>query len=229
MTINGWEISEAGAKQASVVWGYSGITPKSVWTPGSPIPVLLAPQPGFKPLQVILAVEGNGRDAIRNNISLILSKLMTEVEIVLDRIEHTFHGTLKSYTAEESSRKRWHKLTLNLEGYETGTEVTVSGTGSVTMLNPGTAETPLVITLTPTAGISAVTVSIPGAGWTASFANLGSGTPVEINGETGLITENGVLKEAEITKLPAIMPGTSVLGCSSQMVNMSVTFRPRYL
>ena len=154
---------------------------------------------------------------------------MAEVEIMLDGLEHTFHGTLKSFSAEESSRKRWHKLTLNLEGYETGVAVTVSGTSSVTLSNPGTAETPIVITLTPAAGISAVTVSIPRAGWTASLTNLGSGTPVVINGETGLITENGVLKEAALTKLPAIKPGTSVLGCSSQMVGMSVTFKPRYL
>lgn len=229
MTINGWEISEAGAKQVSVAWGYSAISPRSVWAAGSPSPALLSPQVGFKPLQVIVSVSGNGRNTIRDNISYLLSKMIGTIDIQLDGFLNSFRGTLRAHTVEELSRKRWHKVTLSLEGYEYGDQITETGTAEIEVYNPGTAETPIRIEVSSSVALGATTISCTETGWNITLPGVASGSAAIIDGDTGLVTQNGALLAAVFTELPTIMPGISHLTASNPGADLTVKLNPRYL
>ena len=229
MTINGWEISEAGAKQVNVVWGYSVINPRSVWVGGSPTPVLINPQAGFKPLQIVLSVNGNGRNEIRDNISFLLSKMTGILDIQMDGFLNSFRGTLKNYTAEELSKKRWHKVTLNLEGYEYGDLVTANDTEEVEVENTGTAETPVRIEVSSSVALGSTVISCTETGWSITLPGVASGSAAIIDGETGLVTQNGVLLAAVFTELPTVMPGVAHFTASNPGADLTVKFNPRYL
>ena len=224
MTINGWDIAEAGAKQVNVIWGYSAITPRSVWIPGSPSPVLLRQQAGFKPLQVIMSVSADGRNAIRENISILLSKMIGKLDIQMDGFLNSFCGTLKSYSTEELSRKKWHKVTLNFEGYEYGDRVTVSGGQTVEVTNQGTAETPARIECS----MGSTTVSCTETGWSLTIPGYNV-DPVVIDGETGIVTQNNALIAAVFDELPTVPPGTVHFTVANAMATLAVKFNPRYL
>lgn len=226
MTIDGWDIASANAKQFQVVWGYSEYSNRSEWVTGSRMPVLLAGNTGFKPLRVVMVVKGDGREAIRTNVSKILARLTGPVDITLDGFTHKFRGKLRAHSANEMSRRRWHALTLDLDGYEYSDQVTVSGSTSISVTNPGTLPTPAVVTITPTAGMSNLTIE--GLGDTITLANIESGKPVIINGETGLITQDGALKDADLYSLPAVQPGSSVVTCNRSQAQISIAFKPRF-
>lgn len=229
MTINGWEISEAGAKQVNVVWGYSAVNPRSIWVAGSPSPVLISPQAGFKPLQIVISVCGNGRNTIRDNISYLLSKMIGTLDIQMDGFLNSFRGTLKAHTVEELSRRRWHKVTLNLEGFEYGDQITEEGTEEVEVYNPGTAETPVKIEVSSSVALGSTTISCEETGWTLTLPGVASGSAAVIDGETGLVTQNGALVAAVFTELPTVMPGTAHFTASNPGADLTVKFNPRYL
>ena len=51
-----------------------------------------------------------------------------------------------------------------------------------------------------------------------------------MNGETGLITEDGEIKagEVEMWELPSLMPGENTITVDEN-VNLTISFLPRYL
>ena len=227
MTIDGWDVLNANARQFNVIWGYHSINSTSEWLPGNNSPTLFENTIGFKPLQVILCAKDEGRNAIRMDISRILAALKGPVSIELDNMDHAFYGILRSFSAEETAIKRWHQLTLNLEGYECGRTVTVSGSGSIEIENPGTLPSPAVLTITPTAGMSNLTIQ--GLGDVFTIENLQSGETVVIDGETGLITQGGALKEVDFYTLPVVQPGNSTVIISRSQATVQVDFKPRYM
>lgn len=228
MTINGWDIRNALAKQWNVSWGYHEMTNSSAWAAGSKIPVVLPSKIGWKNLKIVLVVKGlAGRETIRENVSLILSKLQGSAEIVLDGFNHLFYGVLKSYTAEEMAMKRWHVLTLNLIGYEYAQQVSKSGTSSLTIRNPGTADSPAILALTSTVGKDSVTIT--GLGDDIVLTTVPANTQIVVDGETGLITQGTALKDTGIFTLPYLAPGTNIVTCNQSTVTMTVTYKPRYM
>ena len=229
MTINGWDISEACAKQVSVVFGFSAITAKSMWPAGSPSPILIKPQTGTKSLRVILSVRDEGRTRIRDNVSLILSKMVGILEIELDGFLNTFRGTLRSFASEETSRKRWHKITVDLEGYEHAAEKIFTGTASVAVKNVGTAETPVRIEVSSSVALGSMTITCTETGWGISLPGVASGSALVIDGETGLVTQNGALVEATFHRLPTVPPGVSHFASSNPGANLTVKISPRFM
>lgn len=227
MTINGWNISNASAKQFNVIWGYSEITNKSQWVERANNPVVFDSITGFKPLRIVMVVYGNSREAIRGNISTVLSKLLKPSTIVLDGFTHKFYGYLRAHSAEETAKKRWHVLTLDLEGYEFSSEVSVSGSTSINVNNPGTLTTPAVVTIVPSAGMSSLTIT--GLGDTITLTGVESGKTIVINGETGLITQNNALRDADLYSMPVVKPGANVVACNRSQATITVAFKPRYM
>lgn len=230
MTINGWDIASVGAKQWNVRRGYSQITNKSEWTAGSYNPVVLPSEIGFKTLQIVILVKALNKEAVQLGISSILARLKDPAEIVLDNMTRIFFGYLKSYTADESTQRRsypFHRLTLNLEGFEYSEQVTASGGPSFTVNNPGTVRTPVILTVNPTQAAGSITVS--GLGDDIVLKNVVSGRAIEINGETGVMKSNNAVANFDIWTLPTVEPGSNTVSLSSSFATATVTFKPRYM
>lgn len=238
MKINDWDIADADAKQWNVIPGYHSISSDSEWARGHPTPVLFKNEIGFKTLKITLMIKVNGRQNILERCSKILSHLLEPAELILDGFEHRFYGVLKKHTHSERVMKRWHTLTLEFDCYEFQPEVsqTFSGLMEMTVNNPGNILTPAIIEITPQIGVSQITLTgicrdaNTGEDLPVILKELETGKKIVLDGETGLITQDGTLKtEAEIWSLPALLPGENKITATSNRMDIAVRFRPRFM
>lgn len=251
MKINGWDVSEAGARQLNVTFGTHSITNVSEWSRGSPAPVLLPDAVGFKTLDISWLVRGSGREDIRAKCSQITARLLEPVELILDGCSHRFRGILaKQATLDEKvlnptlvAYNRAAKLTARFNCYEYGTledgspyTVTETKKTEITVNNPGNLLTPAVIEITPQIGVASLSVSgicqDPGNGQDlpVQIGTLESGKMVVLDGESGLMTQDGELKtDLEIWGLPVLKPGKNTITLDSDRMAVTVKFYPRYV
>ena len=228
MLIGGWNIEEAGARQFNVVWGYHGITPHSEWNQNSEVPVFADATIGFKPLQIVIVVkEPGGRESIRESVSKILTHLIKPAEIILDGMEHKFYGYLKSYTVAETSKKRFHALTLNMEGYEYGDEVEVSGMQAVEAWNGGTIPAPMQLTLTVPSGLSSLTIT--GLDDPVTLTGISSGGTILIDSENGIVKKGTALLPTSFLRFPRIPTGVVNISCDNASTSVHLVFKPRFM
>lgn len=245
MKINSWDISEASAHQLNVTPGFHSIKNDSDWVRGSPAPVLFANEIGFKNLKVSLLIKADrDRQAILDNCSLILSKLLEPVDLELDDFDHKICGVLTKHTLEENplnvpfvKYNRASTLTLEFNCYEYSDEVTQSASGStsITVTNPGNIITPAIIEITPQVGASSIELTgicrnpYTGEDIPVTIADLVTDSTVTLDGESGLFTEGGELKEVEIWELPTLLPGENKITVNNSGMDITVRFRPRFM
>lgn len=238
MKINNWDIAEANAKQWNVTIGNHSVTGASEWVRGSPNPFLCKNDIGFKPIKIVLLVKGNGREEILRNKSEILSKFLEPVELELDNFENKFRAVLTKHQTDEKSMKRWHTLTLELSGYEYGPEITESTSGESELIvnNPGNIVTPTRIEITPLISLESISVagicrSEIGLDLPVTIYNAETGKTVVLDGESGLITQEGELKAADVDMwdVPALMPGINKIITDTSRVDLTIKFYPRYM
>lgn len=154
MKIDGWDISNAKARQARYIDGHHSLSNESVWNTGSNRPIFQRNQMGFKNFTLELWVKGNGYQEIVDHRGMILSRLIGEVVLEPDWTEHKFRAVLNKYSVEESSKQRFHVLSLEFEGYEylEAEPFTIEVSTDFTIENVGTAPTPVTLELTPKGG-----------------------------------------------------------------------------
>lgn len=242
MLINGKNITEYGkVKQWRVDIKPRKMDHDSEWPRGSPMPIFQAPAATFKEITITLMVYGNGREDILHRISNILADLTDVTELSLDGWEHGFRGVLEEADVKElsdTSRRRFQQLELQFSGYEYGDEVAASTTGaSVELTNPGNVVSPAILEITPTIGAASVEItgicrdSNTGTDLPVTIKNLTTGNKIILDGITGLITENGELKAADVDmwELPTLLPGTNTITVDTEYVNIKVTVLPIYM
>lgn len=239
MLIGTKNIADFQAEQRRVTIGRLAIANESVWARGSPIPVLFSGTLGFKTIKIEVMVRGANREEILNNGSNLLSALIGPVDLTLDGFSHKFRAVLTKSSYAETVMERWHIHTLELSGYEYSDQETQtqSQAESMTIVNPGNIETPLILELTPTFGIASLTITgiardpNTGEDEPVTLKNLTTGNTVILDGETGLITEGGALKTAdmELWGLPTLLPGSNLITFSSDTLNVTAKYKPRYM
>lgn len=245
MKINGWDIAEAQAKQWNVTLGHVSVSNNSTWVRGAAAPVLLPNAIGFKSLKVTLLVKGNGREEIIKNRSTILSKCLEPLKIQLDGYSHLLRGILTKLTPTEyGTKKKFHTLVLELNCYEyeaqaDGSQFSGSASGSTDLIinNQGNLATPATVLITPQIGLASLKLSgivrdpNTGKDLPVTVKNLTTGKIITIDGETGLMTEDGQLKSGDIETygLPSLAPGTNTITLDSQHVDITVKYYPRYM
>lgn len=243
MLINGKDITEHGkVKQWRVDIKPRKMDHDSEWPRGSPVPIFQAPFTSFKEFTITLMVYGSGREDILHRISNILARLTDVTELTLDGWEHKFCGVLEESEVKELSdisRHRFQQLELQFSGYEHGDEVTATadGTGTMQIVNPGNMPSPAILELTPTIGAASVKIaglcrdSNTDTDLPVTIKNLTTGNKIILDGITGLITENGELKAADVDmwELPTLLPGSNTITVDTEYVNLKVTVLPIYM
>lgn len=274
MRINGWDISEAKGRQARFINGHHAITNGSVWNAGSNRPIFQRGQMGFKTFTLELWVKGNGYQEIVENRGEILSRLLGEVTLEPDWTTHKFQAALKKYSMEESSKQRFHVLTLEFDGYEyiESEPFTIEVSTTFAIINTGTAPTPVTLELIPKGG----PVDIPdeqmlafiicdndgaylidegdgaaiashdydtlvikglsrdprtGASLDIEIRNTTPGKKIVIDGESGLITEDGEAKidDIDIWALPDLQPGENIIKTNNNWLEVTIRYNPRFM
>ena len=240
MKINDIDISRYNARQWRVEFGQSDIKSETEWVRGSPLPFFDENYRGFKDVTVTLMVYGTSREDIRNKISDITALLLEPAELHLDGYARKFKGILTKSNVRENSdsaRKRFQTLELQFDAYEHGEELktTAAGITEIQVANPGNIVSPAVIEITPQIGIAELTItgicrdSSNGADLPVTVRTLTSGKTVVLDGVSGLITEDGQLKDAEIWELPTLLPGTNKITLSSNRMNVTIRVLPMYM
>jgi len=243
MKINGTDIALYDARQMNVDIGVADISSTGTWNKGAVVPLPNSTEFTAKSLQVVLSVHGDdGREDIIANCSKIISLCKGDLDIQLDWFDHKFKGWLKSASRTERTLHKWHLLTLEFVCYEygkavkaTSTAVTAQAKSVLTIKNPGTSKSPVILKLTPTTAKASLTVtgickdSITGSDLPVVIKNLTSGKVVELNGLTGLFTEDGAIKDMTIWGVPALDPGETTITCDSIYVSMTAEVIPIYI
>lgn len=229
MHINDINVDRFQAYQSNVTIGSHPVSNQSQWPRGSLTPVLTENAINMKTITVKIVVKGDDRERICWNVSNLLSLLLEPVTLKLDGFSHWFRAVLKSSRHDETSMENWHVLTLEFAGYEYGREIETKMTGKMLELqNAGNLPAPCVIEITPTANFSSLKISgIPDE---ITVKNLKTGIKVIIDGEKGLMTEDGSNKfsEIEIMTLPYLSPGITTI-TADQETGIMIRYKPRYM
>ncbi len=228
MKINGNSIAAFNARQLTTEYGFHSTDDKSEWPYAATLPYLSPLKIGFKPLKAVLVVKGANRETIRKNCSDILSVLVEPATLKLDGRDHLYKGTLKKYSVDERAMHRYHLLTLEFDGYEYADQDPVTGTSSVTIVNSGNLISPCRVEITPTVGVASITLtglcrdSFSGEDMPVTLVNLQTGKTVVLDGVTGEISQDGKIKEVNMWRLPSLLPGSNVITCSSEYMQITV-------
>lgn len=241
MLIGSWDISNADAKQWNVKPGFHSLKNKSEWNTGAAVPVLFQSEIGFKPFSVILVVKTEGgRPAILSRCSEILSHLTEPQELTLDGFDHKFYAVLTKFGHEETAMRRWHKLTLEFQGYEyaeTETIQSFSGATEFVVANAGNIVTPAIIEITPQIGVASIQLTgicrepETGEDLTVTIRELTTGIKVVLDGSKALFTQDGQLKagDIDIWERPTLLPGNNTITINSNRMDITVRFHPRFM
>lgn len=239
MKIDSWDIAQADARQWNVTPGFHGLKNDSEWVKGSPVPVFMRNEIGFKPLTVRILIKADGgRQAILARAGEILSHLVEPADLELDGFPHKYRAVLTGHKHEETAMQRFHALTLEFDCYEYGEEVSLPFSGQTELVvdNPGNILTPVAVEVTPQIGMAFVVLTglcrdaVTGADLPIRVGDVETGKTVTIDGETGLVTQGGELKESvEFWGLPALLPGGNRITVDSNRMDVTVRFRPRYM
>lgn len=244
MKINGWDISEAQAEQSRVVFGKHVVENRSEWTRASPVPVFMDNTIGFQGLKIDLLIRGKGREDIIKKRSQILSRLLKTADIELDDYKNRYKGILRKHSTNETDIIRWHVLTLEFDAYEyaaqaDGSPYSESASGSLqtVVTNPGNILTPAIVEIIPQIGTAQLTVTgicrdpNTGTDLPVTIRNLTTGKKVILDGETGLMTEDGALKAADIDiwEVPSLLPGSNTITMDSSRMDITVKYYPRFM
>lgn len=238
MLIGAWDIKEAGARQHRVSFENHSITNNSEWIKGDLLPTINKNTIGFQSIKTVLIIKGNSRKEILEKISQILAHCLESSELSLDGYANHYIVILKKYATEEASVNRWHLLTLEWEGYEVGDLITkeFGNQTSIVIENPGNIVAPMKISIHPTVGVSALIIKgisrniITDEEYDVVIRNTGT-DEILLDGETGLITQNGALKseDIDIWELPSLKSGKNTIELSHAGMKVTVLFRPRYM
>ena len=186
----------------------------------------------------MLVVKGEDREEISRNKSLIISKCLKPIMLTLDGYQHKFWAILKKSDTEETSMRRWHLLTLEWNCCECGDRITQTyeGEKKIIINNPGNIMTPVIVKILPQIGTATLNITgltrneLLNETYDIVVENTEISKEIILNGETGLITEDGEIKagEVEMWELPSLMPGENTITVDEN-VNLTISFLPRYL
>ncbi len=273
MLIDGWDIAQASARQARYIDGHHDLKNDSAWNEGSNRPIFQRSSMKFKTFTIDLWVKGKDYQDIVDNRGRILARLIAPAIIEPERTTHKFKAVLNKYSVSETSKDRFHVLSLEFVGYEyLDTEVfTIEVNTTFTITNTGTAETPVTLEITPIGGAVDVpedqidgymlcdedgaciidddeaaiggydydTLIIQGLckdvrtgdDLDIVIRNIKPEQKIIIDGETGLITENGEAKieDVDIWELPTLQPGINVIRTNNNWLRIKVNYKPRFM
>lgn len=237
MKIDGTDIAKFNAVQFRVTYDHSQMNGGSEWNSGALLPYFTPGQITFRPLSVTLNIYGASRQEIIRNRSDLLATLTDAVDLTLDKFPHRFRGILTGHKETEKVQHKWHQIDLDFTGYCYGEAKIFSsqGTGTLEVNNPGNMLSPCIVSVTPEYGSAQITVSgicrdhVNGDDLPVTIKDLVTGKTVTLDGISGLITQDGALKEVDAWALPAMLPGVNTITIDNKYMDITVKVVPLYV
>lgn len=231
MKINGIDISQFRARQKRLSIGHCEIKNDSEWVNGAVLPFFDKNHQGMKTVTVDILVEGENRQDIILNRSKLLAKLREPAEIKFDGFDHLFNVIMTDHKEDETVMRRWHIVTITLEGFEHGETVTSTGKGSITVNNPGNIESPVSVQITASKDNQQMTVEGAAGEPVIYIAGVRANEKILLDGITGEMRRDDAMTCSGITlwELPYLTPGAATIACSDADADMKVSVIPIYM
>ena len=231
MNINGIDISQFKARQKRVSIGHCETKNESEWVSGAVLPFFDKNHQGMKTVTVDILVEGKNRQDIILNRSRLLASLREPAEIKFDGFDHLFKVIMTDHKEDETVMRRWHIVTITLEGFEHGEMITSEGKGTITVNNPGNIESPVSVQLTASKDSQQMTVEGAAGEPVIYISGVRATEKILLDGITGEMRRDDVLTCSGITlwELPYLNPGKAAIGCSDATADLKVSVMPIYM
>lgn len=121
MKVNGRDVSEFfDVRQWNVEMAHGEVRNESSWEDGCVIPILIPGHFGMKKIKISVMAKGEDRDSIWEKAGRFIAEFKNPAVLELDDFYHKFKVVLTNASQVESSMRRFHKATLELQGYEYG-------------------------------------------------------------------------------------------------------------
>lgn len=159
-----------------------------------------------------------------------LIKELTECTIKFDDMKN-FNGSIVTHNLDKFIQKKKQILKVQLVGdcYDDEISITANRVLSKTLNISGNDISPAIVEITPSINLINLTVT----GFTDSFTirNLTANQKVIVNGEDGIVTQNGVNKflDWDGWEFPNINPGSNTITFSQSSCDITIKYKPRWI
>ena len=231
MQINGIDISTYGVTTYNRDIQTAEVVTYDDWLRNAANPTFVGQKEYFKKILITFVLKASTEQAVLENISNLI-KLLEKSTILFDNLSFYYDCILTTSKITRYVPGTQQKLEVELKSgyaYKTALTNTISSVTTLAINVPGNLATPAIVTVT--VPIATISLTINGLGRTITINNLHANTPVTIDGELCVVTENGVNKFAEIDMwgFPVLNPGANTITLSSANCTVSINYKPKYI
>jgi phage-related protein len=200
------------------------------WLRQSLNPLYEGKQETFKSVRVGFIIDDSDDNTAQNDLSGI-SKALEKCTLKFEDLD--FYYDCMSSNPPTIEKKQIGKYEIDAElkaAYAYLPAVTVSLSGASELINvSGNLPTSAIVTIIPAADLISVTLS--GMGKEITINNLHVNTPIVIDGEQCLVTENGANKfsDTDMWAFPVLQPGSNTVSVDNSDVTVQVSYKPKFM
>lgn len=229
MIINGANIREYSAILLKKDIQLTEIDNYVEWLDGALLPLKLKERKTFRNVKLEIVVKTESLEENLKQCSKLLNELK-DCHVKFKDIEGIHRLYLTSHERVNFVRTKTSRFFVEFIGYyyKIEPDFTLEGKeGSIFV--PGNIKTPAIVEVTPL--INLIDLNITGLGEDITVKNLKANIPVIINGEKGLITEQGKNKfnETDMWEFPYLSPGTNQISIDKDNVDIKIKYKSRWI
>ena len=227
MYINNRNISEYNARVLDLKINPSDFEVNVFWSKNSLDPIIDNDiKYKSKPLTVTLRLFGDRYEVARNKSNLV--KDMTISSLRFNKLYNEYKGYITGVSLVDSKHS-FETLEVSMEVIEEEPEQKIDLNGETTLFADGNTETPCIIEFTPTKSL--VNVTITGLGEDITINNLTKDKTVTIDGEKGLVLEEGEnkWKDYDSWSFPKLSPGENNISINKVSIDATLSYKARWI
>lgn len=176
-------------------------------------------------------IEQDNNDLAEKAISNIIKESMN-AELVFENRNLRYRGIIDGRPEKENVSPGKYLVTVAWKcqlPYEDEVATTLSHQTSKTIVLPSNATTPAILEVTPSENLE--TATITGVGEPITLKNLTAGQTIIIDGEKGLVTENGQNKWPDYDSwgFPRLEPGDNKAIVDTDTLDITIRYKPRWI
>lgn len=228
MLINGIDIENYNATLLDYSIENSEIITSDFWAEGSLTPAEPKQTIKYSYVNVELLIKEVNNDEAEKQISKIIA-LSAKAELKFKKRSMMHKGTLKTHEKELITQGHYSLSLVFMCQTLFEPEVVANFTNSISIDLESTAKTPVIMELIPTENIAELTIT--GLGEEIKIKNLVKDSVVIIDAVKGLVTESNKNKWPDYDSwgFPQLIPGINNITVSSNKVNITLKYSPRWI
>lgn len=176
-------------------------------------------------------IEQDNNDLAEKAISNIIKESMN-AELVFENRDLRYKGIIDGRPEKENVSPGKYLVTVTWKcqlPYEDEVVHSFNRSGSITIFLNSNETTPAILEIIPSESLSDVTIK--GFGEPITLKNLTAGQTVTIDGEKGLVTENGQNKWPDYDSwgFPRLEPGENKITVDRTTLDITIRYKPRWI